>query len=116
MEADHFVITRHEPVWRRSAGSNNQHSVAYYELASEDLPAVLVVTGYNIMSDDSFMIRLAADYPDVLIVFNSQVGMRTPGSEDRNGPGWRIVLSDDDDRSPLDVPFDALAAAGLSLY
>lgn len=116
MEADHFVITRHEPVWRRSAGTGNQLSVAYYELASEDLPAVLVVTGYNITSDADFMVRLAAEHPNVLVLFNSDNGMRPPGSEDRNGPGWRIVVSNDDDRGPLEVPFDALADAGLSLY
>lgn len=115
-EADHYVLTSHAPKWRRQTGRNGQITIAFYSIPGGQVREVILVTGYNIFSDDDHMIELATEFPTVPIIFNSQIGVRPPGSEDRNGPGWRILVADDDSTSPFDVPFNALADSGISLY
>ncbi|ORM37381.1 hypothetical protein [Williamsia sp. 1135] len=74
-----------KPVVAATSGLNNQHSIAYYELVRRQVDSLIVVIGYNIMSDDAFMVDLVDEYPGVLAVFNSQMRIRPPGSKDRRG-------------------------------
>lgn len=116
MDVDHFVLTGLTPLWRRTAWGNDQNSVARYSMPGAAIPEVILVTGYNIASGDGYLVDLAREFSTVPIIFNSQVGVRPPGSEDRDGPGWRIVVTDGDSMSAHDVPFDALAQSGITLY
>lgn len=77
---------------------------------------MILVTGYNIMANDSFLVSLAKEFPTVPIIFNSQIGAFPKGSTRREGPGWRLLVADEDNStSPHDVPFDDLVQSGITL-